>query len=86
VNLIGCFFIALVLTIAAMATVRDSLRLFLTTGIMGGLTTYSTFDWETTSLYFDGKAATATLYLGATLVGCFLTGLLGVGLARVVAS
>ena len=83
VNVAGCFFIMVVATIAASVTVSTNLRLFLTTGIMGGLTTYSTFDYETTRLFQDGAAATALLNVGGTLIACFVAGLLGIAFARV---
>jgi CrcB protein len=82
VNVVGCFFIMVVATIAASVTVSTNLRLFLTTGIMGGLTTYSTFDYETTRLLQDGATATALLNVGATLGACFVAGLLGIVVAR----
>jgi CrcB protein len=84
VNVVGCFLITLILTIAAAFTMRTSLRLFLTTGIMGGLTTYSTFDYETTKFFQDGAPLYAFANIGATLVACFLAGLLGIALARLV--
>ena len=83
VNVVGCFLITLILTIAAAITMRTSLRLFLTTGIMGGLTTYSTFDYETTKFFQDGVPLSAFANIGATLVVCFIAGLLGIALARV---
>ena len=82
VNVAGCFFIMVVATVAASATLSTNLRLFLTTGIMGGLTTYSTFDYETTRLLQDGATATALLNVGATLGACFVAGLLGIVVAR----
>lgn len=82
VNLIGCFAIMLVVTVAASVAMPANLRLFLTTGIMGGLTTYSTFDFETTRFFQDGTPGLGFAYLGATLVACFIAGLLGIGLAR----
>ena len=83
VNVLGCFLITLILTIAATMTMRTNLRLFLTTGIMGGLTTYSTFDYETTKFFQDGAPFSAFANIGATLVACFIAGLLGIALARV---
>jgi fluoride exporter len=77
VNVVGCFFIMLVSTIAARRTMSTDLRLFLTTGIMGGLTTYSTFDAEATNFIHGDRAALAAVYVGVTLVACFGAGLVG---------
>jgi CrcB protein len=82
VNVAGCFLIMLIATIAAATTVSTNLRLFLTTGIMGGLTTYSAFDLETTRFVQDGAPLSALLYVGATLAVCFAAGLLGIAVAR----
>jgi CrcB protein len=82
VNVVGCFLITLILTVAAAFTMRTNVRLFLTTGIMGGLTTYSAFDYETTKLFQDGAPVAAFANIGATLVACFAAGLLGIALAR----
>jgi CrcB protein len=59
-----------------------NLRLFLTTGIMGGLTTYSTFDFETTMFLHSGARLSALVYVAVTLVVCFVAGLLGMAIAR----
>ena len=66
-----------------MVKYSETLRLFLTTGIMGGLTTYSTFDYETTRFLQDGAPLSALLNVGATLIACFVAGLLGIAVARV---
>jgi CrcB protein len=83
VNVVGCFCITLIVSIASATTMPANTRLFLTTGIMGGLTTYSTFDYETTRLFQDGLPLSAVANIGATLVACFVAGLLGIALARV---
>ncbi len=83
VNVFGCFFIALVSQLALSTTlVSPTLRLTLTTGFLGGLTTYSSFNYETTSLMRERAWAVGLTNLGATLVGCFLAGLLGLIAAR----
>ena len=83
VNVVGCFLIMLIMTVATALTMRTNLRLFLTTGVMGGLTTYSTFDYETTKFFFeDGAPLMAFANIGATLVACFVAGLLGLWLAH----
>jgi CrcB protein len=83
VNVLGCFLITLIATIALSITMRSNLRLFLTTGIMGGLTTYSTFNYETIQNFQNRAPLTAFANIGATLVACFIAGLLGIALARV---
>jgi CrcB protein len=82
VNVVGCFLITLIVTIAAAVTMKANLRLFLTTGIMGGLTTYSTFDYETTKFFQEGAPISAFANIGATFVACFIAGLLGIAVAR----
>ena len=51
VNLSGSFLIALVMHVALAGTaISLELRIFLTTGILGGFTTYSSFNYETLAL------------------------------------
>src|SRR5262249_50311866 len=83
-NIAGCFLITLIMTIAGTLTMNANLRLFLTTGVMGGLTTYSTFDYETTKFLQDGAPLSAAANVGLTLIACFVAGLLGIGAARLV--
>jgi CrcB protein len=83
VNVLGCFFIAAVMHAAtATAHVGPTLKLALTTGFLGGLTTYSAFNYETTQLAADRGAGAALLNLTLTLVLCAGAGLLGDRLAR----
>lgn len=56
-------------------------RLFLTTGILGGFTTFSTFSLDTAVLYERGEIGLAAIYVAASL-GAGLAGLFG-GLALV---
>jgi len=83
VNVVGCFLIALVSQLAlSTALISPTLRLTLTTGFMGGLTTYSSFNYETTSLLRERGLASGLTNVGITLLGCFAAGMLGLGLAR----
>jgi fluoride exporter len=86
VNVTGSFLIAVILELSLRTgAVSPDLRLFLTTGVMGGYTTYSSFNYETLRLAQDGSAGLAALNLGLTVGGCAAAGLLGVGAARLLA-
>ena len=83
VNLVGCVLIAFVMQLALrVTTFPPDLRVVLTTGFMGGLTTYSAFNYETTRLWLAGARRLALLNLGVTVVGCLVAGLIGLALAR----
>ena len=83
VNLLGCFFIAAIVHASLVTThVSNELRLVLTTGLMGGLTTYSSFNLEATTFVRDGHWSLAGTYFGCTVVGCFIAGLGGLFTAR----
>jgi CrcB protein len=62
--------------------ISPTLRLTLMTGFMGGLTTYSSFNYETTRFLQDRDWASGLLNLGVTLIACFGAGLLGLAAAR----
>jgi CrcB protein len=83
VNVVGCLAMgALMYTALSTTHVSPTLRFALGTGFLGGLTTYSAFDWETTAMVRDGATGRAALYVGVTLVGCFVAGLIGIAAAR----
>lgn len=83
VNVIGSFLLGAIMTVALRSEVLTStLRLTLGTGVMGGFTTYSTFNYETLR-YFDDRAwALGGLNVGATLLGCWVAGALGILVGR----
>lgn len=86
VNVLGCFLIAVVSQLALSTTlISPTLRMTLTTGFMGGFTTYSSFNYETTNLLRERAWATGFLNVGVTVVGCFVAGLLGLAVARRIA-
>ena len=83
VNLAGCFLIAAIVHASLVTThVSTEARLVLTTGLMGGLTTYSAFNLEATTYLQEGAYRLAGLYSLGTIVGCFAAGLLGLVAAR----
>jgi CrcB protein len=83
VNVIGCFFIGFVHSFAMLTTrISPETRLFWTTGVMGGLTTYSSFNYEALAMFEMGRVAEGAAYMAATVVGCVGAGLLGTWGAR----
>jgi CrcB protein len=69
INVIGSFAIGVIAGWFALRGQADqSVRLFLTTGFLGGFTTYSTFSLETALLWERGDALATLLYFGGTLV------------------
>ena len=85
VNLTGSFLIALVMHLALTGTVISlEMRIFLTTGIMGGFTTYSSFNYETLALLNQRAYWLAGLNIAGTVLGCLVAGVLGLAAGRAV--
>lgn len=83
VNFAGSFLIAAIMTVGLTSTlVGPTARLLLTTGMMGGLTTYSTFNYETLELYRNGAAVLAAVNVAVTVVLCLVGGALGLVVGR----
>jgi CrcB protein len=61
-------------------------RLFVVTGFLGGLTTFSTFSAEVVILIAKGEVASATALAATHLFGSLLLTAAGIGLANVVAT
>lgn len=87
VNVIGSFLLGLLMHLSATTeSFPPTLRLALTTGVMGGFTTYSTFNQETLGFFREGSWGLGVAYLAVTLVGCLLAGLLGLLTGRLLAA
>lgn len=68
VNIAGGFLIGFIMEAGGSAwPISADLRLFLTTGIMGGLTTFSTFSYETVSFFSEGKYLMGSMNAGLNL-------------------
>ncbi|MCK6529813.1 fluoride efflux transporter CrcB [Myxococcota bacterium] len=78
VNVLGCFLLALIVEVTSdRAGISPTLRLGIATGLLGGFTTYSTFNEQTMLLIHAGQGRIAVANLVATVGLGLLAGLLG---------
>jgi CrcB protein len=82
VNLSGCFAIAALMHAALTLGRPPTVRAAATIGFIGGLTTYSSFNYETMRLFEEGAPATAFVNLSVTVIGGVMAGWLGLMAAR----
>ena len=85
-NVGGSFLIGLIQERSAPTTpiISESTRLFLTVGLMGGLTTYSSFSYETIRLMEVGAWGQAWINILATTALCLAVCVLGAAAGRLV--
>lgn len=77
-NLLGCFVIGMVATLAMGSTLLSSeARLFLATGVCGGYTTLSSLVFELSRFVDDGEFMNASIYFAATFAGAVVAFYLG---------
>jgi len=82
-NVLGSFALGWVMEALGGARLLGvDLRVVLGTGLLGGFTTYSSFNLETLRLIQEGVPGRALLYAGTTVVVCLAAGLAGVRLAQ----
>ncbi|WP_298490484.1 fluoride efflux transporter CrcB [uncultured Chloroflexus sp.] len=83
INLLGCLLIGVLLTLTAnRLTLSEPVRLMLVTGLLGGFTTFSTFGYESFTLFNAGNWLAALGYVGGSVVGGLIAVIVGVGLGR----
>ncbi len=78
VNVVGSFLLGVVMAVALHGgAIGPGLQLGLTTGLLGGFTTYSAFNFETLRLIEQRSWMLAGLNVASTLAGCLVAGWLG---------
>lgn len=82
VNATGSFVLAFVFGLRGDLLSLEA-RLFLGAGLMGGYTTYSSFNYETLALIESGASGLAVANLLITVSACLLAGMLGIAAGRV---
>jgi fluoride exporter len=83
VNVIGSFLLGGMMQFSlTTGVVPPTLRLALTTGMLGGFTTYSTFNYESVRYLQEGAWAIGILNIAITLCSCLAAGVAGLFVAR----
>lgn len=84
VNVTGCFVMGVFTAwfMVKMGAIPQPLRLFLTTGMLGGYTTFSTFSLEFALLVERGALGYAAAYALGSLVLCLIAVFAGLFLVR----
>jgi CrcB protein len=82
-NVIGGFLIGVAMeSLSRLAGVSEPLRLFIVTGFLGGLTTFSTFSAEVVASLLRGHYGWAFLIAVSRLAGSLLATILGIYCVR----
>ena len=83
VNISGSILLGLLLRYALETpAISPEMRALLTTGVLGGYTTFSTFTYETAALLEEGDWGRAALYVGLSVVISLIGTFLGFAGAR----
>lgn len=81
INVTGAFLIGVLMTLFAEFQPHPNWRLFLVTGVLGGYTTFSTFEYEAFQAFRTGAHWVGLSYMAGTVLLGYLGVWLGVMLA-----
>jgi len=85
VNVVGCFIIGIFMTVTTERfIVNPYWRLLITVGFVGGLTTFSSFSYETFRVLEDSNMIMALYNIGLNLLLGFVATWIGIGVARLI--
>lgn len=83
VNVAGSVVMGVIAALFALRSdLPQELKLFLTTGILGGFTTFSTFSLDSVELWERGQGSMAFAYIGASLMLSLIGLVLGMAAVR----
>ncbi len=82
INVSGSFAIGFLTTLLVNWLPHPHFRLLVVTGFLGGYTTYSSFAFESLTLWERGEKGMSVAYVSSTVIVGFLSVTLGVALAR----
>ena len=83
VNILGCFLIGVFMgSMEERFLVTPALRLFLTIGVLGGFTTFSSFSYESMALLRDGEMFLGLANVGGSVLFCLLATFAGSAAAK----
>jgi CrcB protein len=84
-NVVGSFFLGLVMQfVGERHIIGDSAKLFLTIGVIGSFTTFSTFSFETISLFQTGEAMRGAIYIAASNIFSIFAAFGGYAVGKIV--
>jgi len=83
VNVIGSLLLGILMEVGVTGgLLAPTLRLTLTTGVIGGFTTYSTFNYETIEYLREAAWPLAAANVAVTVIVCLGAGLAGLAIGR----
>jgi CrcB protein len=86
INVVGSLVMGLIVEYLALKSgLPQRLRLFLTTGLLGGFTTFSSFSLEAALLYERGQMASAAIYVVSSVALGIAALFAGLAIVRVLA-
>ncbi|EKD41683.1 MAG: CrcB protein [uncultured bacterium] len=83
VNIIGSFLIGIIMHLGLTTEMMSPMtRVVLTTGVLGGFTTYSSFNYETVQYLQEGEIIRGVLNILIMVFSCLAAGFMGLILAK----